>query len=328
VGLGSADGMSFILLPTDQYGDTGESGIADFIEEEPNLAGALGIGFDTWDNDEEGELDPDNGCGFGGPCVDRRGNHISVHYDGAIAGDIVRLDPDTELQLINGEWHHVTVLVNEDPQGARVSVILTDGLDGSVSIPFVDFVVPGMDMSVPYRAMFAARTGGEADFHDIDNLVINFGGGDPCDFDGDGSLGLGDLNLLLQAVKSGANDPNFDVNGDSSVNSNDITSFVTEPAKLNTYIGDANLDGVFSSTDFVLVFQAGEYEDTAVMNSVWQTGDWNGDGDFNSSDFVFAFQGGGYELGPRQAVSAVPEPSSAVLLLLGGLMLVRRRRGN
>jgi hypothetical protein len=47
---------------------------------------------------------------------------------------------------------------------------------------------------------------------------------------------------------------------------------------------------------------------------------------FDSSDFVAAFSSGGYEIGPRAAVSAVPEPSSVALLLMGMLPFIRRRK--
>ncbi len=59
--------------------------------------------------------------------------------------------------------------------------------------------------------------------------------------------------------------------------------------------GDANGDGVFNSADFVLVFQAGEYEDGIRNNSTFREGDWNGDGDFDTLDFVVVFQMGHYE---------------------------------
>ena len=58
--------------------------------------------------------------------------------------------------------------------------------------------------------------------------------------------------------------------------------------------GDANGDGRFNSTDLVIVFQAGEYEDGIPQNSTYAEGDWNGDGDFDSSDLVVAFQAGYY----------------------------------
>ena len=58
--------------------------------------------------------------------------------------------------------------------------------------------------------------------------------------------------------------------------------------------GDSNHDGIFDSGDFVVVFQAGEYEDGIDGNSTFEEGDWNGDGDFSSADFVFVFQIGNY----------------------------------
>ena len=58
--------------------------------------------------------------------------------------------------------------------------------------------------------------------------------------------------------------------------------------------GDSNHDGVFDSSDLVLVFAAGEYEDAVQMNSTFEEGDWDHDGDFTTSDLVFAFQTGGY----------------------------------
>lgn len=152
------------------------------------------------------------------------------------------------------------------------------------------------------------------------------GGGGTGDFDGDGSLGLGDLDLLHAEILAGTNSASFDLTGDGLVNGADYNFFVTDPSMLHTYIGDSNLDGEFSSADFVLVFTAGEYEDATPLNSTWAEGDWNADGDFDSADFVAAFTDGGFELGPRAATSAVPEPSSLALLLIGSLHLWKRRR--
>jgi hypothetical protein len=95
-----------------------------------------------------------------------------------------------------------------------------------------------------------------------------------------------------------------------------------------TWYGDANLDGLFNSTDFVGVFQIGEYEDSSAGNTGWAEGDWNGDAEFSSSDFVAAFQDGGYDAGPRAGVAAVPEPAGLTLLASGllGLWGLRRPR--
>lgn len=53
---------------------------------------------------------------------------------------------------------------------------------------------------------------------------------------------------------------------------------------------------------------------------------WDGTSAFSSSDLVTAFTDGGFETGPRGAVAAVPEPTSALLLMLGiaGIAWLRR----
>ena len=99
----------------------------------------------------------------------------------------------------------------------------------------------------------------------------------------------------------------------------------------NTWMGDADLNGVFNSSDFVVVFSSAKYE--TGQPAVWTQGDWDGDGVFNSSDFVAAFSNAGYETGPRPGgpnpvALAVPEPSSVVMVLISlvGLMGSIRRR--
>ncbi len=118
--------------------------------------------------------------------------------------------------------------------------------------------------------------------------------------------------------------PDFDLNGDSAVDVADQKMWVESIKK--TYYGDANLDGIFNTTDLIQVFQRGEYEDVVPLNSTWEDGDFNGDAEFNTTDLIVAFQGGGFELGPRAAVLAVPEPGSLALLLIGLLAVCHRRR--
>ena len=162
----------------------------------------------------------------------------------------------------------------------------------------------------------------------IDNIELTggSGGGSPYDFNNDGMVDVSDIDLMLGEVKAGTNSGNFDLNNDALVNTADIDALLAEG--FNSYIGDSNLDGEFNSSDMVVVFTAGEYEDTVAMNSSWDEGDWDGDGDFTSGDLVFAFTIGGYEQGPRAAVASVPEPASVMGLLTGmvALLIVRRRR--
>jgi hypothetical protein len=135
---------------------------------------------------------------------------------------------------------------------------------------------------------------------------------------------------IVNAMNLGAN--NFNGMADPLAPLNDGT--LTDPTAranyvhdtLHTWIGDSNLDGQFNSGDLVIVFQAGQYEDTVQGNSSWVTGDWNGDKEFSSGDLVVAFQDGGFEAGPRPAAVAVPEPSALALMLIAGISLLGKRR--
>lgn len=167
---------------------------------------------------------------------------------------------------------------------------------------------------------------GDNDFVGLSEVrFFGTGGGLPGDFDGDGELGVADIDLLSMEVRDGNHPAEYDLNDDGVVDGSDRTVWIRD-LKV-TYAGDSNFDGEFNSADFVQVFSRGEFEDATEGNSGWGDGDWDGDGDFTTSDFVYAFSDGGFEIGPRTATSAVPEPTSVSLLLLGSslLGLLRRR---
>lgn len=126
------------------------------------------------------------------------------------------------------------------------------------------------------------------------------------DFDGDGVLDIDDINKLSEESAGDLHDRAFDLNDDGTVDQKDLRMWIYDLK--NSFIGDSNLDGEFSSGDLVSVFQSGEYEDDVPSNSSWETGDWDGDGEFGTSDLVLAFQDGGFEVGPRPM--AVPESTS------------------
>ena len=148
------------------------------------------------------------------------------------------------------------------------------------------------------------------------------------DFDSDGDLTVADIDLLTLATFSDHYDPSYDLDRNGEIDAADRLIWV-EDVK-GTFFGDANFDGEFNSSDLIDVFQAAEYEDDLEVNSTWATGDWNGDLEFTTTDFVVALQSGSYEAGPRvyetPAASAVPEPSSVILLLFATLSLAMWRR--
>ena len=138
------------------------------------------------------------------------------------------------------------------------------------------------------------------------------------DYNANGELDVADIDLLTAASASPDNDSAFDLTGDGNVDQADIVHWVKELK--NTWIGDANLDGEFNSSDFVAIFGAGLFETN--QPAVWSQGDWNGDGVFNSGDFVGAFADGGFEQGPRVAAN-VPEPSGIALTIASFLGMIR-----
>ncbi|MCA9197101.1 MAG: hypothetical protein KDA87_06155 [Planctomycetales bacterium] len=233
------------------------------------------------------------------------------------------------------EWVHLAYRGN----GEELEVIV-NGESGIGPIAFYDGTMLENDAIVVGRQGTETWGGRMDDFRVYsraltDDEIIEImagGGGNPGvlgDFDKSGVLDVADINLLSQEVIAGTNPTAFDLDNNNLVNQEDRRVWVED--LFGTYFGDSNLDGEFSSADFVTVFTAGEYEDTTPGNSTWGTGDWNGDGDFNSSDFVTAFTAGGYELGPRPAnagVASVPEPatSSLIFCVAFALLGVVRKR--
>jgi hypothetical protein len=142
------------------------------------------------------------------------------------------------------------------------------------------------------------------------------------DFNQNGQLDLPDIDDLTSQSAAGTNNPTYDLNADALVNTADVSFWIRDLR--GSWVGDADLNGEFNSTDLVSVLAAGKYESGTA--SVWSEGDFNGDGRTDSGDLVAALADGGYEMGPRAAVAAVPEPATALGAALGLLLLVRAAR--
>jgi hypothetical protein len=249
-------------------------------------------------------------------------------------------DGDTDTP--SGEWTHVALVWNEEGD----HTIYTNGEAGATVIGVNDafglnepdnWTIGGDGLGTaalnpdPLRYL----AGDLADFA-IYNVELTAGdladimqngvasAGPSGDFNGNGQLDAADIDDLTGQSATATNPAGYDLNADSLVNSGDINVWIKD--LFNSWVGDADLNGQFNSSDLVAVLASGTYE--ANVNAVWSTGDFNGDGRTNSSDLVAALADGGYELGPRAAVAAVPEPGAAPLAALAAAYFCRviRRR--
>lgn len=137
------------------------------------------------------------------------------------------------------------------------------------------------------------------------------------DFNGNAELDVADLDLLTAELQSERNVDLFDVNSDEMVDLEDRRFWVEELAQ--TFPGDANLDQEVNFADF-LALSVGFGEDGG-----WEKGDFDGDGQTAFPDFLLLSDNFGKSI---TTIAAVPEPSSALLLVGGSVCLLGRRRGS
>ncbi|MDZ4783830.1 MAG: PEP-CTERM sorting domain-containing protein [Planctomycetia bacterium] len=189
---GNADGMSMMIVDTGIHGDTGPLVGFSGVSEEPNLTGALGLAFDTFDNFPV----PGGPSEEGRPTEGARANHVSLHWNGALV-QLEVLDI-AEFDLTSNTFDHASMQVDFVPGGGNVSLSFLDSSNGNAeTVVFNDFFVAGLAFPNGARAAFAARTGGAYDHHDIDNLAIDWdfkGTVVVGDTDTDGDVDITDLN--------------------------------------------------------------------------------------------------------------------------------------
>jgi hypothetical protein len=173
----------------------------------------------------------------------------------------------------------------------------------------------------------------------------------------------GNLTEITAALKSGFNQGSGYWNGvgirssaaaaDSSFlttlgTATDLSSFdggSVSPADVlvkYTYYGDADLSGKVDGTDYSMIDVGFNSQTSGTSLSGWQNGDFNYDGKIDGSDYslidnAFNLQGSNGLAAPMNliaadtseiagAAGAVPEPGSLMLLGMGAVGLLSRRR--
>ena len=107
------------------------------------------------------------------------------------------------------------------------------------------------------------------------------------DFDADGSLGLTDIDLLVENIAVGPPDPStFDLTSDGLVDADDANAWLALAGAFNLpssnpYLpGDANLDGFVDGRDFN-IWNANKF----TSQPAWSKGDFTIDGIVDGGDF-------------------------------------------
>ena len=176
---------------------------------------------------------------------------------------------------------------------------------------FVGSIPQDAELRVRWKADVDGQTEGWLFGLDNVELSMHFLG----DFDDDGILGSGDIDLLSSAVLQNTQSAVFDLTGDGSITNLDRKYWIEELAA--TLPGDADLDGQVAFADFLAL------SDHFGASGGWAQGDFDGNGEINFPDFLALSANFGQT---TVAAAAVPEPSSAVLLMLGLVAGKRRRR--
>ena len=147
------------------------------------------------------------------------------------------------------------------------------------------------------------------------------------DANGDGGGAIVDLNSLYAGILpsnvtlncASAIDNSGDIAGICTVGGNTMQSFVI----YNDLPGDANLDGRVDINDLTIVLA--NYGRTG---SAWSQGEFTGSGTVDINDLTIVLANYGQTAGAAGALTAVPEPSGVVLIVIGlvGLLWSAWRR--
>lgn len=177
-----ADGLAFVLARTDVHGTTGEvsqavdqaetTGVDWGVAEDPVLAGSLGIGFKTFQD-----------------------NELRIRYDGQEV--LTDAPPENFAEgWVDGEWHNAIVTVQDQGDDAFVTILLDEAVVYSDVITGAAGL--GLDINANPFAPCDFDQNGVCDVADIDSLMEGIGGNDASlDMNGDGTVDNADRDQWL-----------------------------------------------------------------------------------------------------------------------------------
>jgi hypothetical protein len=150
---------------------------------------------------------------------------------------------------------------------------------------------------------------------DIVNGLLNIGSEVIGDLNRDGRVDSLDIDLLASQIRATSTDSQYDLDGSSVVDSEDVRYLVEDI--LETKFGDANLDGQVDAADL------GQWEASRFTEpTLWATGDFSGDGKSDVRDFNLWYSNRAAAAG----LAAVPEPHGMVAWIAALAVFSLRRR--
>lgn len=231
---------------------------------------------------------------------------------------------DVALDLDTGNGFEPLLDLGRVTTGATLVPAMGDFVDGNDDAYRVSFdsrqrnlaIPDGAQLRISWKADLEAETRGWV--FGLDNVSLRLFADAISvlgDFDGNGQLTAGDIDLLSEAIRDGEDALSFDVNSDDVIDFADREHWVTSREIANTLFGDANLDGIVDFADFLALSKGFGSE------GGWGQGDFDGNGDVEFPDFLALAE----SFGQSASVAAVPEPSSFLLHLIGLAGFAKRR---
>ena len=212
------------------------------------------------------------------------GASLVIDTEGSVLGDGSFVENDTELGLYDATGN--LVATDDDGGTDRLSQLGfgTAGLGGDLTAGTYYVSVSGYNTNFVGADFAAVSTSAFAG-----SALVNFELQPPalCDFDGNGTCDLDDIDALVAEIAAGTNDLAFDLTGDALVNLSDRDQWLADAGALNLpsgnayLLGDANLDGTVDGIDF-LAWNDNKFK----ANGLWSGGDWNADGTTDGQDFI------------------------------------------